>query len=53
MAKATRGDVARALVAAPELPEDPEAVAGVVEAAGHRVELAEGRGAWQLDVILS
>ncbi len=52
MAKATRGDVARALVLAATAPTDPQEVAGCAEAAGLRVELGQGRGAWQLDVIL-
>jgi cytoplasmic iron level regulating protein YaaA (DUF328/UPF0246 family) len=53
MVKATRGDVARLLVAAPHAATDPEGVAALAEAAGLRVELAQGKGAWQLDVVLS
>lgn len=52
MVKATRGDVARLLVEAPDAPRDPEGVAGLVEAGGLRVELGQDGGAWQLDVIL-
>jgi len=53
MAKATRGDVARLLVAAPHTPTDPEGVASLAEAGGLRVELAHAKGAWQLDVVLA
>lgn len=56
MAKATRGEVARLLLASRATPRDPEAVAGVVERAGRRVELgapARAGGAWTLDVILA
>jgi cytoplasmic iron level regulating protein YaaA (DUF328/UPF0246 family) len=50
--KATRGEVARALLAAPSVPTDADAVAAVATAAGHEVELVAGRGgAWSLDVI--
>ncbi|MBS1887050.1 MAG: peroxide stress protein YaaA [Actinobacteria bacterium] len=49
MAKAVRGDVARALLEAKAVPEDAEGAAGVAEAAGFRVELAPG----YLDVIVS
>jgi uncharacterized protein len=53
MAKATRGDVARLLAQARAVPKDPEGVAGLVERAGHRVELTPGTGgAWNVDVIL-
>jgi cytoplasmic iron level regulating protein YaaA (DUF328/UPF0246 family) len=47
MAKAVRGDVARALLAESRAPKDPEAAAAVAEAAGFRVELTPG----SLDVI--
>jgi cytoplasmic iron level regulating protein YaaA (DUF328/UPF0246 family) len=47
MAKAVRGDVARALLTAKKVPRDPEAAAAVAEAAGFTVELAGG----SLDVI--
>jgi uncharacterized protein len=40
MAKAVRGEVARALLAAKTPPPDPEAAAAIVEAAGFTVELA-------------
>jgi uncharacterized protein len=48
MAKAVRGDVARALLKEKKAPADPEAAAAVAEAAGFRVELGTGN----LDVIL-
>ena len=48
MAKAVRGDVARALLEAKKAPTDPESAAAVAEAAGFRVELAGG----SLDVIV-
>ncbi len=51
MVKATRGDVARLLLAAPEPPGDVEAVARIASAAGLDVELARGRTGWALDVI--
>ena len=41
MAKATRGDVARLVLSAPEAPDDAESVAALLEAAGLRVELSE------------
>ncbi len=44
MAKATRGDVARLLVEAPEAPGDVEGVAAMVEAGGLRAELVDGEG---------
>ena len=53
MAKATRGDVARLLVQAPDEPTDAEGVAALAEAAGLRVELGRAKGAWQLDVLLA
>jgi cytoplasmic iron level regulating protein YaaA (DUF328/UPF0246 family) len=56
MAKATRGDVARILVEADEVPGDPFGAAELVARGGLRVELVEPArddGAWQLDVILS
>lgn len=49
MAKAVRGDVARALLTAKELPTDPEDVAARARAAGFKVELSGG----SLDVITS
>jgi cytoplasmic iron level regulating protein YaaA (DUF328/UPF0246 family) len=49
MAKAVRGDVARALLAAKRAPGDPEAAADVVAKAGFEVELGGGA----LDVIVS
>jgi cytoplasmic iron level regulating protein YaaA (DUF328/UPF0246 family) len=48
MAKAVRGEVARALLEAKKAPESPEAAATLVEAAGHTVELTSGN----LDVIV-
>ena len=51
MVKATRGDVARLLLEAPEPPADVEAVARIAGAGGHDVELARGRTGWSLDVI--
>jgi hypothetical protein len=42
MAKATRGDVARLVLATRKIPDDAEAVATVLEAAGLRVELSDG-----------
>jgi cytoplasmic iron level regulating protein YaaA (DUF328/UPF0246 family) len=48
MAKAVRGDVARALLSAKKAPADPEAAAAVAEAAGFSVELSGGN----LDVIV-
>lgn len=41
MAKAVRGDVARALLEAKKPPKDPESAAAVAEAAGFRVELTD------------
>jgi len=48
MAKAVRGEVARALLLAKKAPKDPETAAAIAEAAGFRVELSEG----YLDVIV-
>ncbi|TMK55886.1 MAG: peroxide stress protein YaaA [Actinobacteria bacterium] len=48
MAKASRGDVARALLSAKKAPGDPEGAAAIAEAAGLRVELT----ADSLDVIV-
>lgn len=48
MAKAVRGEVARALLESKEPPESPEAAAAVAEAAGFTVELTSGA----LDVIV-
>lgn len=42
MAKAIRGDVARLVLNAPELPQDAEGVAHVLTEAGLRVELRDG-----------
>jgi hypothetical protein len=47
MVKATRGEVARLVLSAPRVPRTPAAVAELVAAAGHEVEL----GAGTLDVI--
>ena len=48
MAKAVRGDVARALLQAGKAPQDPAAAAQIAEAAGFTVELNDG----SLDVIV-
>ena len=48
MAKAVRGEVARALLEAGRAPKDPDAAAALAEAAGFRVELTPGH----LDVIV-
>jgi uncharacterized protein len=48
MAKAVRGEVARALLEAGRPPTDPEAAAAIAASAGFRVELAPG----SLDVIV-
>lgn len=48
MAKAVRGDVARALLQARQMPKDPDAAAAVARGAGFRVELSPGC----LDVIV-
>jgi cytoplasmic iron level regulating protein YaaA (DUF328/UPF0246 family) len=48
MAKASRGDVARALLGAKKAPKDPEGAAALAEAAGLTVELNDG----YLDVIV-
>jgi cytoplasmic iron level regulating protein YaaA (DUF328/UPF0246 family) len=49
MAKAVRGEVARALLLVKEPPSDPESAAALAEAAGFSVELGPGN----LDVIVS
>jgi cytoplasmic iron level regulating protein YaaA (DUF328/UPF0246 family) len=54
MAKAVRGEVARLLVEAGAAPQDPAAVAALVERAGERVELrapGTAAGSWSLDVV--
>lgn len=48
MAKAVRGDVARALLETKKPPSDPESAAAIAEAAGFTVELSDGH----LDVIV-
>jgi hypothetical protein len=48
MAKAVRGEVARALLEAKKPPESPEAAATLAEAAGFTVDLTPGH----LDVIV-
>jgi cytoplasmic iron level regulating protein YaaA (DUF328/UPF0246 family) len=48
MAKAVRGDVARALLVAKKAPRDPEGAATIAEAAGFTIELSGGN----LDVIV-
>jgi cytoplasmic iron level regulating protein YaaA (DUF328/UPF0246 family) len=52
MVKATRGDVARLVLTAPRAPRNPAAVAEIVAAAGHEVELERSGAAWSLDVIV-
>jgi len=48
--KSVRGDIARALLSAPEAPRTPEDVAEIAAGAGHDAVL-EGEGAnWTLDV---
>jgi cytoplasmic iron level regulating protein YaaA (DUF328/UPF0246 family) len=49
MAKAVRGDVAKALLQAKKAPADPEGAAAIAEGAGFTVELSPG----SLDVIVS
>lgn len=49
MAKAVRGEVAKALLEAKQAPDDPEAAAALAESAGFAVELTPGH----LDVIVS
>ena len=49
MAKATRGEVARALLKSRSVPKTPEAAATIAEAAGFKVELTPG----SLDVIVA
>ena len=51
LVKATRGDVARIALTAKRVPRSPQAVAELVAAAGHRVELTQEGGGWMLDVI--
>jgi cytoplasmic iron level regulating protein YaaA (DUF328/UPF0246 family) len=51
MVKATRGDVARLLLQAPEPPADAAQVAELVAASGREVELTAGRGAVSVDVV--
>jgi len=48
MAKAVRGDVARALLEAKKAPSSPEGAAAIAKAAGFTVELTDG----SLDVIV-
>jgi uncharacterized protein len=49
--KAIRGDVARALLLAPEPPRTPQDVADIAAAAGHEVRLAETPAGASVDVI--
>jgi hypothetical protein len=51
MVKATRGDVARLALQAKPVPRSAQAVAGIVAAAGRRVELTRAKGGWSRDVI--
>jgi cytoplasmic iron level regulating protein YaaA (DUF328/UPF0246 family) len=53
MVKATRGEVAQIALKAPRTPRSAPDVAELVAAAGHRVELAETRAGWVLDVVES
>jgi uncharacterized protein len=48
MAKAVRGEVAKALLEAKKVPKDPEAAASIAEGAGFEVELSPG----YLDVVV-
>jgi cytoplasmic iron level regulating protein YaaA (DUF328/UPF0246 family) len=50
MVKATRGDVARILLASGETPETPQDVAALARRAGLSVELSGGGRSWNLDV---
>jgi cytoplasmic iron level regulating protein YaaA (DUF328/UPF0246 family) len=50
MVKATRGDVARMLLAAPGTPETPEDVASIARQNGLSVELSGSGRSWNLDV---
>jgi cytoplasmic iron level regulating protein YaaA (DUF328/UPF0246 family) len=50
MVKATRGDVARILLNAPQAPETPEDVASIARQNGLSVELSGGGRSWNLDV---
>jgi hypothetical protein len=49
--KAIRGDVARALLQAPEPPRTPEDVAAVAAAAGHEVALTRTPAGASVDVV--
>jgi cytoplasmic iron level regulating protein YaaA (DUF328/UPF0246 family) len=48
--KSVRGDVARALLGAPEAPHTPEDVAEIAAGAGHDVVLERDGAGWTLDV---
>lgn len=48
--KAVRGDVARALLLAPEPPREPRDVAAIAARAGHDAMLTETPGGWSVDV---
>ncbi len=52
MAKASRGEVARALVEVEDEPQEPRQVAAAAQAAGLHVELGGAGEHWRLDVIL-
>ena len=49
--KSVRGDVARALLQAPEPARTPEDVAAIAAAAGHRVELTGTPAGFSVDVV--
>ena len=51
MVKATRGDVARVLLASGSTPSSPEDVASLVRASGLTVELTGSGRSWSVDVI--
>jgi cytoplasmic iron level regulating protein YaaA (DUF328/UPF0246 family) len=51
--KAIRGDVARALLQAPEPPREPRDVAELAARAGHDATLTETPAGWSVDVVAS
>jgi hypothetical protein len=51
MVKATRGDVARVLLASGSVPSTPEDVASLVRASGLTVELTGSGRSWSIGVI--
>jgi hypothetical protein len=52
MVKATRGDVARLLLASGNVPETPEDVASLVRANGLSAELSGSGRSWSVDINL-